>query len=267
MEKIGLIAGNRRFPILLAQSAKRQGFCVVAIAVKDDTCPSLKKYVDKIYWLRLDEFSRLFDIFKEEGIGRVVMAGQISPARIFSKEVRESRQLQEILSRIKDKKADTIFSALAEELNSHGIELADSTIFMKEMMPAKGILTAKKPTAQEGEDIDFGFGLAKSVAGLDIGQAIAVKDKVIIAVEAFEGTDNLIRRSRKLIRSGFTLVKVSKPRQDLRFDIPVVGTATITNLAKSKAAGLAIEAGKTLFLDRDKAVKLADKKGLFIVAV
>ncbi len=267
MERIGLIAGNRRFPILLAQSAKRKGCYIVAVAVRNDTSPSLKKYVDRIYWLRLDEFSRLFEIFKQEGIKKVVMAGQISPQRLFSKEVVRSPHLQGLLGRMKDKKADTIFSAVAGELAGSGIELADSTIFMKEAIPSEGVLTVKKPSLQDKENIDFGFQLAKSVAGLDIGQTVAVANKIIVAVEALEGTDNLIKRAGRISRGGFTLVKVSKPKQDQRFDIPVVGTATVLNLARSKAAGLVIEAGKTLFLDRDQAVRLADRKGLFITAL
>jgi len=265
--KIGLIAGNRRFPILFAQAARQKGYSVVAVAIKGDTSACLKKCVDKIYWLGLGDFSRLFEIFKAEGISKIAMAGQISPHRLFSKEVERDCRLQELLGRIKDKKADTIFGEIARILEGEGLELINSTIFLEDLLPNKGVLTKTDPGASMLEDIDFGLGLARSVAGLDIGQAIAVKTKAVVAVEALEGTDNLIRRAGKISRGGFVLVKVSKPKQDMRFDVPVVGLATVKNLIRAGAGCLAIEAGKTLFIDKEKALMLADKKGLCVAAV
>lgn len=267
MEKIGLIAGNRKFPIVFSEAAKRKNYYIVAVAIKGDTSPTLKRFVDKIFWLGLDEFSRMFEIFKDEGIKNVVMAGQVSPRRLFSKEIDKDAKLKEILSGIKDKRADTIFSAVAEELNSYGMQLLDSTLFIEELMPKKGTLTRSVPDFYAWEDVYFGINLAKAIADLDIGQTVAVKDKAIVAVEALEGTDNLIRRAGKISRGGATIVKVSKPRQDMRFDIPVVGLNTINNLIRAKAKCLAIEAGKTLFIDKEKSVELADRKGIAIVAV
>lgn len=267
MEKIGLIAGNRKFPILFSRAAKKKNYEIVAIAIKKDTLRYLSKFVDKIYWLGLDEFSKMFEIFKNEGISNVVMAGQISPSRLFSAEVNKDDQLKFLLDSVKDKRADSIFGAVAMKLQENGLTLLDSTSFLQDYMPKKGVLTKIDPSFEVWEDVSFGFKLAKDVANLDIGQTVAVKNKAIVAVEAFEGTDNLIRRAGVVGRAGVTVVKVSKPKQDLRFDIPVVGLNTVKNLIRARAACLAIEAGKTLFIDQDASVKLADKKGLAIVAV
>jgi DUF1009 family protein len=267
MEKIGLIAGNRKFPLAVAQGAKKNNLQIVAVAIKQDTSPRLKQYVDKIYWIRLDEFTRMCEIFRQEGIHKVVMAGQISPHRLFSKEVARSEDLKNLLGRLKDKKADSIFEAVARKLEEFQIELLDSTVFVKELLPQKGTLTRRQPDPLDWEDIHFGFDLAKEIARLDIGQTVAVKSKAVVAVEALEGTDNLIRRAGKISRGSFLLVKVSKPRQDMRFDIPVVGLNTIKNLVKTGAKGLAIEAEKTLFIDLKESVNLADRKGLTIVAL
>jgi len=267
MEKIGLIAGNRKFPLIFAKAAKMRNYYIVAVAIKGDTSPKLEKFVDKIYWLSLNEFSRMFEIFKSEGITQIVMAGQISPYRLFSKEIDKDAELKNILAQIKDKKADTIFGAIAERLKGLGFELLNSTTFIEDLLPQKGILTKREPNFNEWEDIYFGFDLAKEVAFLDIGQTVAVKDKAIVAVEALEGTDNLIRRAGKIAKGGFTVVKVSKPKQDMRFDIPVVGLNTVKNLVREEAMCLAIEAGKTIFIDRQISAELADKKGISIVAV
>jgi hypothetical protein len=267
MEKIGLIAGNRKFPLLFAAAAKKKGYQIVAIAIKADTSPKLKSIVDKIYWLRLNEFWRMLEIFKKEGIAKIVMAGQISPHRLFSKEVSKSEEIQSLLKSIKDKKADTIFGAIAQRLENSGFELLDSTIFIEDLLPKKGTLTKREPDAAEWEDINFGLGLAKEIACLDIGQTVAVKDKAVVAVEALEGTDNLIRRAGRIAGKGIVVIKVSKPKQDLRFDIPVIGLTTVKNLIKAGARCLAIEANKTLFIDQEKSICLAEKKRLSIVAI
>ncbi|HNW39105.1 MAG TPA: UDP-2,3-diacylglucosamine diphosphatase LpxI [Candidatus Omnitrophota bacterium] len=267
MKKIGLIAGNRKFPLLFAASARKKGCKIIAVAIKGDTSPKLKKLVDKIYWLKLSEFRKMFDIFKSEAVEGVVMAGQISPRRLFSKETQFSPELKQILDTLKDKKADTLFGAVAQRLEAAGLTLLDSTTFVEEYLPKKSTLTKLEPDFDTWEDIYFGLSLAKAVASLDIGQTVAVKSKAIVAVEAFEGTDNLIRRSGKVGRGKVVIVKVSKPKQDMRFDIPVVGLNTVKNLVRAKCKCLAFEAGKTLFIDRKESIRLADKKGLIIVAV
>ncbi|MCX5710193.1 MAG: UDP-2,3-diacylglucosamine diphosphatase LpxI [Candidatus Omnitrophica bacterium] len=266
MERLGLIAGNRKFPLIFAEGARKKGYAVVAIAIKKDTSPKLKGLVDKIYWLGLSDFSSMFEIFKKEGVKNVVMAGQISPIRLFSKEISKDPLLKEIMASVKNKKADTIFRAIADKLRERGFDLIDSTMFMEEYLPKKGLLTGENPSPEVWGDINFGVELAKEMGRLDVGQTVAVKDKAIAAVEALEGTDNLIRRAGKITR-GFTLVKVSKPNQDNRFDIPVVGLNTVKNLVRSGARCLAIEAGKTLFIDQKEALGLARRKGLIVVAV
>lgn len=267
MEKIGVIAGNRKFPLIFCEAAKKKGYFTVAIAIKGDTSAKLKQCADKVYWIGLNEFSRIFEIFKNEDVAKLVMAGQISPHRLFAKEIGNDPQLKGLLAGIKDKRADTIFKAVAQKLKDAGLELLDSTIFIEEFLPKKGTLTKREPGFNEWEDIYFGFDLAKAVAYLDVGQAVAVKQKAIVAVEALEGTDNLIRRAGRIAGSGAVVVKVSKPKQDMRFDIPVVGSNTVKNLIKAKAGCLAIEAGKTLFIDRELSIALADKNGLSIVAI
>lgn len=267
MEKIGLIAGNRKFPIVFSRAAKKRNYYVVAVAIKGDTSGSLRKLVDKIYWIGLDQFSKMFEIFKNEGITNIIMAGQISPRRLFSKELFKDPQLNNLLTSIKDKRADTLFGAIAGKLKEEGLELLDSTLFIEDLLAEKGILTHKELDSYAREDVGFGMELAKQIAYLDIGQTVAVKDKAVVAVEALEGTDNLIRRAGLIARAGVTIVKVSKPKQDLRFDIPVVGLNTVKNLIKAHARCLAIEAGKTLFLDKIESIKLADKNGISIIAV
>ncbi|MDD5196576.1 MAG: UDP-2,3-diacylglucosamine diphosphatase LpxI [Candidatus Omnitrophota bacterium] len=267
MEKIGLIAGNRKFPLLFCEAARSKGYSVVAVAIKGESSSRINKLADKVYWLSLSEFKRLVEIFQAEGVKKIVMAGQVSPARLFSKEVKRSQDLQQILSSIKNKKADTIFGVIAQKLENAGLELLNSATFMEGLLPEKGTLTQVQPDSAVWEDVYFGFELAKAVGALDIGQTVAVKDQAIVAVEALEGTDNLIRRAGKIARAGITVIKVAKPSQDMRFDIPVIGLKTIQILIKAGAKCLAIEADKTLFIDRQAAVKLADKKGLAIVSV
>ena len=267
MEKIGLIAGNRKLPLLFCEAAKKRGYYVVAVAIKGDASPKLKNLADKIYWIGLDEFRSLCEIFKNEGIDKVIMAGQISPGRLFSKEIDKDEGLKSLFATIKDKKADTIFLAIAEKLKESGLTLLDSTTFIKELLPGKGTLTQNEPGFQEWEDVYFGLELAKAIAYLDIGQTVAVKARAIVAVEALEGTDNLIRRAGQIACGGITVVKVSKPKQDTRFDMPVVGLNTIASLIRAGGRCLAIEAEKTIFIDKEESIKLADKKGIAIVAV
>jgi DUF1009 family protein len=267
MERIGLIAGNKKLPLLFCEAAKRKGYSLTVVAIKGDTSCGIKRYADKLYWLGLDEFISIFEIFKKEGIAKIVMVGQISPHRLFSKEVDRDVQLKALLESVKNKKADTIFGAIAEKFQNSGFQLLSSTTFIEELLVKKGSLTQRKPDFHEWEDVYFGLELAKAIAYLDIGQTVAVKDKAIVAVEALEGTDSLIRRAGRLAGGGITVVKVSKPNQDLRFDIPVVGLNTVKNLVRSGVRCLAIEAEKTIFIDRQLSVALADKKGVSVVAV
>jgi UDP-2,3-diacylglucosamine hydrolase len=267
VEKLGLIAGNRKFPLLLCEACRKQGREVVVVAVKGDTSTRINKLASKVHWLNLSEFSSMFEFFRSEGIRSVVMAGQISPRRLFSDEITRDERLRVMLAGTKDKRADTIFGAVADMLRQEGFELIDSTVYVKEYFPGAGVLTREEPDAALAGEISFGMRMAKAVALLDIGQTIAVKDKAIVAVEAFEGTDNLIRRAGRVARKGITVVKVSKPNQDARFDVPVVGLRTIRSCVRAGARCLAIEAGKTLFIDKEESVALANRKNLVIAAV
>lgn len=252
--------------MLFSQAAKKRNYYVVAVAIKGDTSRKLGKLVDKIYWLGLAEFSKMFEIFKNEGVTNIVMAGQISPRRLFSKEIEKDVTLSNLLGSLKDKRADSIFGGIADKLKQSGFELVDSTLFIKDHLPKKGVLTKKEPDPSVWEDIYFGLELAKQVAYLDIGQTVAVKNKAIVAVEALEGTDNLIKRAGRIAKA-VTIVKVSKPKQDMRFDIPVVGLNTVKNLIRAGVLCLAIEAEKTLFIDRQASIELANKKNVAIVSV
>jgi DUF1009 family protein len=267
MEKIGLIAGNRKFPLLVALQAQKQGVSVIVAAIKKETSPGIKNFSAETRWFALGEFNLIFEYFKKSGVKKVIMAGQISPARLFSREVQENPQIQELLTSIKDRKANTIFSAIAQKLNVQGLELIDSTTFVKDFLPPKGTLTKREPSLSEWEDIRFGIDLAHKIADLDIGLSVGVKNKAIVAVEGLEGTDNLIRRAGTLARRGVVIAKVSRPKQDMRFDIPVIGLGTIKTLAGAKASCLVFEAGKTLFLDLQDSLALADRINLSVVAV
>ncbi len=267
MDKIGLIAGNRNLPLVFAEAAKRQNNYLVAVAIKGETSASLARAVDKIYWIGINELNRAVEIFKAEGISRIIMAGQIRPNKLFNRKVCTNAEIKALFENIKDKKANTILGAIAEKLKESGLEVISSATFLEDLLPAKGTLTRVEPNFAEWEDIYFGWELAKRVVDLDIGQTVAVKSKAIVAVEALEGTDNLIRRAGRIAGSGSIIVKVSRPRQDLRFDIPVIGLNTIKNLIRAKARCLTIEAGKTLFLDRRASIELANKKNIAIVAV
>lgn len=267
MSRIGLIAGNRKFPLIFACEAAKRGYSVVAIAVKGETHSSLSNLVQKVYWVNLNEFSKIFEIFHHENITDVVMAGQISPHQLFRPQVKNSPELRSILDSLKDKRADTIFRAIAKRLEEQGIRVLNSTFLLGEFMPERGVLTTNQPTTSCWDDINLGLNIAKEIANLDIGQTVAIRDKAIVAIEALEGTDSLIKRAGRITKRGVIIIKVSKPKQDMRFDVPLVGLNTIRNLIRAHAAGLAIEAGKTLFIDQEQALKLVDRRGLFVVAV
>ena len=267
MSRIGLIAGNHKFPIIFADQAKKRNYSVVAIAIKGEANPRLSNHVEKVYWLRLNEFSKVSQLFKKEKITEVAMVGQVSPRQLFRPQIRNSPELRNLLDSLKDKRADTIFGAIAKKLEEQGMHVLDSTFLLGDFLPRKQVLTKNQPSFSHWEDIYLGLNIAKEIASLDIGQTVAIKDKAIVAVEALEGTDSLIKRAGKITQRGVIITKVSKPDQDMRFDVPVVGMNTIKSLVRARAAGLAIEAEKTLFIDQKPALKLADKKGLFVAVI
>ncbi len=264
--KIGLIAGNGRFPLIFAQEAKKQGVEVVALAIKKETSPSLENLVDRIHWVDLGELGDLIEICKREEITRAVMAGQVRHTRLFS-EVKLDARAMALLAGVQDKKANSLLGAVADELSREGIELIDSATYLSHLLPSPGILTRRKPTQKEWRDIEFGHKMAKEIAGLDIGQTVVVKDQAVLAVEGMEGTDLTIKRGGKLGKGDVVVVKVSKPQQDRRFDLPIVGERTIEVLKAAKARVLAFSARGTILLDREKVVKKANQNGISLVAI
>ena len=267
MEKklLGLIAGNGKFPFLFAQKAKSQNYKVIAAGIRGDTSFLLRFLVNKYECFKVGELKKLFAYFQGAGITQVMMAGQVNPNNLFEKDIAFDDEFRSLFEALNDRKADTIFTAVADRLRDHGLELVDSTFLLKEYLAPKGTITKRGPSLNELDDIVFGMTIAKEMGGIDVGQTVIVKDKAIVAIEAMEGTDNTIYRGGKIARQGAIVIKMSKPDQDLRFDVPVIGPRTIKAMIKSRAKCLGIEAGKTLIIDYDTCIKLANKFGICIV--
>lgn len=266
MNKIGLIAGNGNFPIAFAQAAKQKGLHVIAVAHEGETLPELAQLVDGIFWVKVGQLGKIITILKEQGVVDVLMAGGIKKTRFFSGTLPDMRGMA-LLAKMVHRKDDSLLRAVADELESEGITVRESTLFLDSIVAQQGILTKRKPSKAECRDIEFGWQMAKEIGRLDIGQTVVVKDQVILAVEAIEGTDEAIRRGGKLCGQGAIVVKVCKPHQDLRFDLPAIGTQTIKSMLEVQASCLAVEAGKTIILDRETVIKNADRAGITIVAV
>lgn len=265
-KRLGLIAGNGQYPLIFARTAKEQGWEIVAVAIKQETEPALKEIADKFFWVEVGELSKLINIFKKEQVKKAVMAGQVKHIRLFDFLKLDFKAIN-LLKKIKDKKADTILKAVAEEMAKEGIQLEDSTIFLKKFMPGEGILTKTEPSAEQWKDIKFGYKIAKQIAGLDIGQTIVVKDLAVLAVEAMEGTDETVKRGGTLGKKDSIVVKVSKPAQDFRFDVPIVGEKTIETLVQAKIKILAFNAGETLFLNLNRVIARANENKICLVGV
>ncbi len=263
---IGLIAGNRQFPFLFARAAKDQGYRVIAAGVIGDTSPLLFFTVDKLQYFKVGELKKLFAYFRSHGVSEVIMAGQVNPDNLFNPAVKLDAEFQALSDALRDRKTDTIFGAVADRLAKEGMTLLDSTLLLKKYLAPKGTLTKRAPTVSELADIEFGFTIAKLMGGIDIGQTVVVKEKAIVAIEAMEGTDRAIERGGAIAHEGAVIIKTAKPKQDNRFDIPVVGPRTIQIMARVKAACLCIEAGKTLIIDRDKTIELANQHNISLLA-
>ncbi len=265
-EKIlGLIAGNGKYPILFSRKAKANNFKVIAAAIKNDTSPFLRLSVDKIDWFKVGELKKLFAYFKENNVKKIIMAGQVNPNNLFASGLDLDEEFANIFKAIKDRKADTIFSAIAEKLKQNDMELIDSTFLLNDLLADKGTITKRAPSLEELADIEFGRNIAKTMGDIDVGQTVVVQKKAIVAIEAMEGTDKTILRGGKIAQSGAVVVKMSKPNQDLRFDVPVIGPKTIRTMVKANASCLAVEAKKTLIIDKDLCIRLANKAGICIV--
>jgi hypothetical protein len=269
MEPLGIIAGNGEFPLVLARSARQLGIGrIVAAAFDGETKPEVGEAVDEIEWVKLGQLNKLIEVFTARGVKRAVMAGGIAPSNLF-KNLRLDLRMTGVAFRLKERNAETIFGAIASEMAKDGVELLDPRPFLGDSVPQPGTLTRQKSNKEQQADIDFGLKVAKAVSALDIGQTVVVKKGTVLAVEGFEGTDECIRRGGALAGDdgGGVVVKVSKPNQDFRFDIPCVGETTMESCQAGKISVLAIEAGSSLLLEKEKLLQIADKLGLIIVGV
>ncbi len=264
--KIGIIAGNGQFPILVAQSAREKGLEVIAVGFPDETRKELSQFVDEMHWVKLGQLNKLIKIFKKARVTDAVMAGGVTKTKLFSK-IRPDWRAIRLLSRLDANRDDAILRAVAAELESEGIKIHPSTLFLESILASPGIMTRRKPNKRERADIEYGWKLAKEVGKLDIGQCLIVKEKAVLAVEGIDGTDATILRGGKLGKGGAVVIKASKPIQDLRFDVPAVGLNTIRTMIEAGASVLVLEAGKTIMFDREEMIRLANKNKISIVAI
>lgn len=268
MSRIGLIAGNGRFPFLVLQGARSLGHDVTVVAVKEEAFADLEPAAHAagadLHWVSLGHLGQCIKILNAAGVTRAVMAGQVKHAKIFSGIVPDFTLLS-VLTRLRARNTDSLIAAVADVLRDHGIELIDSTAFLAPLLAGEGALTTRPPSGEETADFAFGYRAADAIAALDIGQTIAVKHKAVVAVEAMEGTDEVIGRAGHLAGPGVRIIKVAKPNQDMRFDVPVIGVATIQAMRVAGATALSIDAGKTLVLDGEQVFKSANDAGIAII--
>lgn len=268
-ETLGLIAGRGLFPLEIAQAARARGSSVCAIAIRDNADPALEEFVDETVWCYLGELGKLIESFHSAGVTRAMMAGKVLKTDLYQDLA--SLHLDAValrtLASLRDRKDDSILGAIADTLQQNGITLVPQTEWVPELMVGEGVLGSLPVTPKQFADIEFGFPIAKTIGGLDIGQTVLVKDRAVMAVEAIEGTDEAILRGGALAGGGVCMVKVAKPQQDLRFDVPAIGTETIRNLAIVHAGVLAAEAGKTLIFEREKVLAQADAAGIVVIGV
>jgi len=262
----GLIAGNGRFPFLVLEGARSQGIEMAVIALKEETSPELEKIAKRLHWVSLGELSKTIELLKQEGVTQAVMAGQVKHNKIFSA-IRPDWKLAKLLFSLPRKNTDSLIGAVARVLEEEGIQLVDSTLFLKPLVADAGVLTRRAPNEHEAEDIAYGLGVARQIAGMDVGQTVVIADRACVAVEAMEGTDETIARAGRIAGGKpLVVVKVSKPGQDMRFDVPVVGLPTIEQMRGAGATALAVDAGRTLLFDRKELIAQADAAGIAIEA-
>jgi UDP-2,3-diacylglucosamine hydrolase len=265
MSRYGMIAGNGRFPLLALETARRMGDEVIAIGIKEEASPEIEKLATRCYWISLGQLSRLIEILKEEKLTDVMMAGQVKHASIFSS-IKPDLRLFKVLASLKGKNTDALIGAVAKVLADEGIRLADSTLLLKPLLAGAGVLTKRKPSGDEEKDIAYGSKIANALAGQDVGQSVAICDLACVAVEAMEGTDAMLRRAAALVNGKpLRLVKVSRRRGHLLFDVPVAGSGTIEVMRETGTTALAVDAGRTLLLDRGEMLQAANAAGITIV--
>jgi DUF1009 family protein len=263
----GLIAGNGRFPFLVLEGARSQGIEMAVIALQEETSPELEKIAKRLHWVSLGELSKTIELLKQEGVTQAVMAGQVKHNKIFSA-IRPDWKLAKLLVSLSRKNTDSLIGAVARALEEEGIQLVDSTLFLKPLVADAGVLTRRAPNEHEAEDIAYGLAVARQIAGMDVGQTVVIADRACVAVEAMEGTDEAIARAARIAGGKpLVVVKVSKPGQDMRFDVPVVGLPTIEQMRGAGATALAVDAGRTLLFDRMELIAQADAAGIAIEAI
>jgi DUF1009 family protein len=265
--KYGLIAGNGRFPFLVLEGARDCGVEVVVAAIKEEASPEIEGKSQGCEWIGVGQLGRLIRYFKREQVTHAIMAGQVKHHQIFRLTALPDLRMVRLLARLSTKNTDSLIGAVADELAREGITLVDSTTFLEPLLAQEGVLTRRAPTKDERADMDFGLTVAREIGRLDLGQTIAVKDRAVVAIEAMEGTDAVIARAGELTQGRpFVVVKVAKPAQDMRFDVPVIGLPTVENLTAAGATAIHLTARKTLLFDRVELIGVADKAGLSIVA-
>src|SRR5215207_3919351 len=267
--RFGLIAGNGKFPFLVVEGARRAGVRLAVAAIREETDPEIERAAaaadGRVVWVGIGQLGRMIRFFKREGVEKAIMAGQVKHVQIFSGALPDVRMLRMLLS-LPRRNTDALIGGVAAELAREGIELIDSTYFLKDQLPAEGVLTRRSPSAAERADVEYGLEVAREIARLDLGQTIVVRARACVAVEAMEGTDETVRRAGRLARGRLTVVKVAKPNQDMRFDVPVVGLPTVETMVEAGAACLCLTAGKTLIFDREEMLRLAERHRIAVVA-
>lgn len=265
MSRFGLVAGNGQFPILTLQSARALGHDVVVIAIKEEAEPAIDRLASKAYWISLGQLGRLIEICKAEGLEELIFAGQVKHTQIFSS-IRPDWRLLRLLTSLATKNTDSLIGAVIEELNREGIRVVDSTRFLKPLLASEGVMTRRKPTSDEKKDLEYGRQIAHVIASLDVGQSIAICERAVVAVEAMEGTDEMLRRAARLVNGRpLRLVKVSTRRKHLLFDVPVIGPRTIEVMKETGTTAAAVDAGRTLMLEKDLLIEKANEYGLALV--
>lgn len=265
--KYGLIAGNGRFPFLVLDGAKDRGIEMVVAAIREETSPEIDNIASKVEWVGVGQLGRLIRFFKREEVTHAIMAGQVKHHQIFRLNALPDLRMVRMLARLATKNTDNLIGAVASELADEGITVVDSTIFLEPLLAREGVLTRRRPSGEEMADIEYGLRIAREIARLDLGQTIAVKDRAVVAIEAMEGTDAVIARAGEITRKKpFVIIKVAKPDQDMRFDVPVIGVPTVETMLKAGATAIHVSAGKTLLFDRPELLGLADKNRIAIIS-
>ncbi len=260
---LGLIAGNGRFPFLVAAAARRKGRRVVCVAIREEAAPELEAAVDEWHWVGLGQLSKCISVLQAAAVDEAVMAGQVKHRQLFSGLVPDLKLLA-VLARLATKNTDSLIGAVADVLAGEGIRLLSSTALLEDQLATPGAMTRRQPSDEQRKDVAYGERIARAVAGLDLGQAVAVKGQAAVALEAMEGTDEVIRRAGRLAGAGVSVVKVSKPRQDMRFDVPVVGPGTLAAMDEARASLLAVDAGRTLIIEKEAFLARAEEQGIVV---